>query len=803
MRALALGWLAGCVWLQTRAVLPSSTWSLLLLAVGIAAFFGVLSDNLRYRIIAMLLAGLCLGAGWSSELARTRLSEALPSALEGRDLQIAGVVASLPDRVANGQRFLFDVEQALDQGRPVTVPHRIALGWYADDGEMPRVFPGECWQLTARLKQPHGQANPYGFDVEAWWITNGIRATGTVRAATAQKVENFVFSLRDAVGRARVWLRDRINAALPDARYAGVIIALVIGDQRDITQSDWDVFNRTGIGHLVSISGLHITMIAALFSGLVHCLWRHSFFIGSGLPLHLPARKVSAAAGLVAALFYVALAGFGIPAQRTLLMLTVAAVAIWSHRIVPASQILACALLVVLMFDPWAVCWPGFWLSFGAIACLLFASSAGVERSDHALTRTEAIKQALRAAGRTQLAVTAGLLPLTMLLFGQFSLISPLANALAIPVVSFIVTPLALLGSVMPAPLCAWLLQLAHATLSLLAQWLAWLSSLPLAVWQAPRPELWSVTLAAAGTVWLLAPHGWPMRWAGALAWLPMMLEVTDAPMSGVRITAFDIGQGNALLVETRGFRLLYDTGPAYSAESDGGSRVIVPYLRARGITRLDALVISHSDNDHAGGARTLMEAIDIGWVASSLPASNRLVDARHVACVAGQRWARDGVVFEFLHPLSSDNPSAKPNARSCTLKISVGEQAALLTGDIEATQERALLARDRERLRADVLLAPHHGSGTSSTMEFLDAVQPKLAVFQVGYRNRYRHPKPEVVERYTARGITVLRSDQSGAMTLSLNGEQLTITQSCETPRYWSSQRCDTQAMRVAHDRP
>jgi competence protein ComEC len=801
VRALALGWLAGCVWLQTRHVLPDSAVSLFMLAMGMAAFCGVLSDKLRVRIIALLLAGLCLGAGWSSELARHRLVESLPSALEGRDLQLTGVVASLPDRVANGQRFSFDVEQAVDQERAVTVPHRITLGWYAEDGEMPRLLPGERWQLTARLKQPHGQSNPYGFDVEAWWLTNGARATGTVRAAQAQRLQGFVFSLRDAVGRARVWLRERISAALPDARYAGVIIALVIGDQRDIAQSDWEVFNRTGIGHLVSISGLHITMIAALFSGLVHFLWRHSFFIGSTLPLHVPARKVSAAAGLLVALLYVALAGFGIPAQRTLLMLTVATLAVWSHRILPASQVLACALLAVLLFDPWAVLWPGFWLSFGAIACLLFASSGGMEHRDHASTRTATMKQALQAAGRTQLAVTAGLLPLTMLLFGQFSLVSPISNAVAIPVVSFVVTPLALLGSAMPAPLCAWLLQLAHGTLSLLAQWLAWLSSLPLAVWQAPRPELLPTLLAAAGTLWLLAPRGWPMRWAGALTWLPLIVAVADAPTSGVRVTAFDIGQGNALLVETRSFRLLYDTGPAYSTESDGGSRVLVPYLRARGIMRLDALVISHSDSDHAGGARTLMETIDIGWVASSLPASNPLVDARHVACVAGQRWLRDGVAFEFLHPLSSENPAAKPNARSCTLKISVGEQAVLLTGDIEAPQERALLARDRQRLRADVLLAPHHGSGTSSTVEFLEAVQPQVAVFQMGYRNRYRHPKPEVVERYTARGIRVLRSDQTGAMTLSLDGQRLKITQACETPSYWSSQRCVTQAMQITHD--
>jgi competence protein ComEC len=397
------------------------------------------------------------------------------------------------------------------------------------------------------------------------------------------------------------------------------------------------------------------------------------------------------------------------------------------------------------------------------------------------------------------MAVTAGLLPLTLLLFAQVSLISPLANAVAIPVISAVVTPLALFGVVLPAPLSGWVLQLAHATLALLSQGLEWLAALPLAVWQAPKPGLLETLLAMAGTLWLLTPRGWPLRWAGLLAWLPLVMALPSAPNRGFRVTAFDIGQGNALLIETPSFRLLYDTGPAYSAAADGGSRVILPYLRARGIDRLDAMVISHSDMDHSGGARSLMNALEIGWVASSLPLGHALRDTRHVDCVAGQRWARDGVQFEFLHPLVSDREASKPNARSCTLKISFGEHAVLLTGDIEAPQERALLQRAAEQLRADVLLAPHHGSGTSSTPQFLDAVAPKMAVFQVGYRNRYRHPKPSVLERYHERGIEVLRSDRSGAVSVRIDHAGIKLKQACETPRYWSSQRCDQSVNAMA----
>ncbi len=824
MRALALGALAGTLWLQTRAALPPAWLAQLLVAVGLALLLPVPGQGLQRlrrlcrwqrflffparaagvaRITAILVAGAALGTGWSAWRAQQRLAEVLPAALEGRDLQLTGVIAGLPDAVPAGLRFQFEVEQALQDGATVQVPRHVALGWYARDDELPPLQPGQRWQLTARLKRPHGLMNPQGFDAEAWWLTEGIRATGSVRPGTARQTATFVASLRDAIGRVRGWLRERITHALPDKRYAGVIVALVIGDQRGVASSDWELFNRTGIGHLVSISGLHITMIAALAAALAHFLWRHPRIGGGTLPLYAPAQQVAAGVGLLAALAYVALAGFGIPAQRTLLMLAVAAVAGWCACIVPASQVLACALLAVLLLDPWAVLWPGFWLSFCAIGCILFASAGRAGEEGARETALPRWRATLAAATRTQLAVTLGLLPLTMLMFGQVSLVSPLANALAIPLVSFVVTPLSLVGSVLPAPLCGWLLLSAHAALDGLAAVLGSLAVWPLAVWQAPQPGVLATLLALAGTVWMLLPRGWPLRWAGLLAWLPLLAAQPVAPAAGVWVTAFDVGQGNAVLVETPNFRLLYDTGPAWSAESDSGSRVILPYLRARGIDRLDALVISHGDSDHAGGARSLLAAIDIGWIASSLPASHPLAAGRHVGCVAGQRWQRDGVAFEFLHPQADDDARARPNARSCTLKITVGAQSVLLAGDIEAPQERALLARAAERLRADVLLAPHHGSGTSSTPAFLDAVSPRVALFQVGYRNRYRHPKAEVVARYDERGIRVLRSDSAGAVALRLDGRTLDIEAACATARYWSSRHCGDARMSFANDRP
>jgi competence protein ComEC len=607
-----------------------------------------------------------------------------------------------------------------------------------------------------------------------------------------QRLDAFVFSFGNAVERCRGWLRDRIQAALPDKQYAGVITALVIGDQRAISQSDWKVFTRTGIGHLISISGLHITMIAGMFAAIVFALWRRSFFTRAQLPVMLPAQRAAALAGAGMALVYVSLAGFGVPAQRTLYMLSVVAAALWFGRITSVSHVLCIALGIVVLLDPWAVLWPGFWLSFGAVATILYATVGRAEFHDDSQSpATQRGLFALRSATHTQYVVTLGLVPLTILLFGQLSVVSPVANAVAIPLISFLVTPLALAGSILPAPLSNWLLTLAHLLVEWLAIGLNWLSELPVAVWTAPIPAWWIFACASIGTLWLLAPPGWPVRWLGPIAWLPLVLNAPSRPPEGeMWVTAFDVGQGTAVLIETPHRRLLYDTGPAYSSESDGGNRVILPYLKARGIASLDATIISHSDNDHAGGALSIFDEVKVGWVASSLPFENPIVKAapRHRRCEAGQAWSWDEVRFEMLHPTATSYESTKwkPNARSCTLKITSGKHSILLTGDIEAVQEAELVASDPERLRASVLLAPHHGSGTSSTMPFLVAVDPDIAIFQVGYRNRYRHPKPEVFERYGSLGIQRLRSDESGAVSLRFGPSVSADEYRAEHARYW-----------------
>jgi competence protein ComEC len=790
MRCLILGFAGGVLWLQNAATLPVHGVLACCVLAALALMFAARravrpAARGAGSALAGLLPGLLLGYAWAALLAHLALAPRLAAADEGRDLQLIGIVDGLPARFEGGTRFNFRVEHALTAA--ATLPPLVALSWYAgrDGAPLADVQPGQRWQLTVRLQRPHGNANPGGFDYEAWLLEQGVRATGYVRPTGNRRLDDAVPRFGTLVERSRAFLRARILHALDGKDYAGVVVALVIGDQRGIEPADWQVFNRTGIGHLISISGLHITMIAGLAALAASALWRRSFFTRAQLPLLLPAQKVAALAGAVVALLYVLLAGFGVPAQRTLYMLAVVALALWRGRLTAVSHVLCTALGVVVLLDPWAVLWPGFWLSFGAVAMILFAGHGRIGPSPKGMRGT------LLLAGRTQWAVTLGLVPLTVLLFGQVSLVSPLANAVAIPLVSFVVTPLALAGSLLPDPLCGWLLLLAHAAIAALAWLLAHLAALPAAVWRAPAPQAWVFLLALGGTLWLLMPRGWPQRWTGAVAWLPLLLQAPEHPdASDLRVTAFDVGQGMALLVETEHHRLLYDTGPGYVPGADAGSRVLLPYLRMRGINALDGMVISHGDADHTGGAQALLAEVHVGWLASSLGAAHPVARAapRHLQCAAGQHWEWDGVRFEMLHPAAGSyaDTGLKANARSCVLRIDNGRRSVLLAGDIEAAQEAALVGSAAGRLRADVLLAPHHGSGTSSTPGFLRAVRPSVGIFQVGWRNRYRHPKKEVYERYGELGIERLRTDDAGALTLEM-GDAVTIGRyRRDHARYW-----------------
>lgn len=792
MRGGVLGFVLGAWWLQQQAALPGA-WVIAMAAAGaVLALLVARHPRLRDRaVLPRLLWISAMGVAgfvYADLRAAHRLADALAGEWEGKDVAVTGVIDGLPDRGPRGWRIEFQPESA-----PPGIPSRLSLAWYEGRGTgaagLPVLQAGQRWRWTVRLRQPHGNANPHGFDFEAWMLEQGLRATGTVRPAAAERpalLDDFVASPSAVVDRLRGALRDRMTAALGGRPYGGVIVALVIGDQRAIGQDDWLLFNRTGIGHLVSISGLHITMIAAAFAALVLAAWKRLRWGGRALALAHPAPAAAAFAGALVALAYCLLAGWGVPAQRTFFMLLVVAGALWTGRLTAATQVLALALLAVVLLDPWAVMAAGFWLSFGAVGLIFY-----VAQGRTALVRTRWTP--LVEAARLQGAITLGLAPLAVLLFQQVSLVGPLANAVAIPVVSFVVTPLALLGSALAwAPGGAWLLEGARIVFALLMSGLQWMDAWPHATAAIAAPPAWAFAAACIGVLWCLAPPGVPARVLGLLWMTPLFALLPERPSAGAAwITALDVGQGTAILVETAHHRLLVDTGPQF-AESDAGARTVLPFLRARGIDRLDGLVVSHADNDHSGGARSVLKGVAVDWTATSLSPDHALARAApgHRRCYAGQSWAWDGVRFEIVHPAwpSYERPM-KTNARSCVVRVTAGGRAALLTGDIEAAQEAALLAA-AVPLKADLLVVPHHGSRTSSTAPFIDAVQPRLAVFQVGYRNHYGHPRPDVLARYADRDIGIARTDQSGAVSVRLEARGLSVDRYRESHRrYWFPQ--------------
>ena len=732
--------------------------------------------------------------------------------------QTADVALAPP---ATTHRATDDASDPLGAVNPSASPARAAGG---------RLHPGERWRLTVRLRRPHGNANPQGFDYEAWLLERNIRALGAVRpdkragnsadsgvGGGNKRLDAFVVRPGYLVERLREAVRDRFVAALPDAPYRGVLVALAIGDQRAIPSAQWTLFNRTGVTHLVSISGLHVTRLAALFAGLVGWLWRRS----ECLMLRLPAPKAALLAGGLVACAYALLAGFEVPVQRTLYMLSVAVLALCSGRNFGSGRILLAALFVVLLIDPWAVLSIGFWLSFGAVAALLYAGGTRLRQPERpaGVARWRALALHWGAA---QWAVTVAGLPLLLLFFQQFSLVSPLANALAIPIVSLLITPLTLLCAVLP---WSWLLHSDHWLLAQLMAVLHELSAWP--VWQQPAPPLWAILLALGGVAWLLLPRGFPARWLGSLLLLPALLWQAPRPPAGEAwVDVLDVGQGLAVTVRTATHNLLYDAGPRYSAEADAGQRVVAPFLRAAGIGRLDALVISHSDTDHAGGLASIQASLPVARLLSSAPAA-----FGGEACASGQHWTWDGVRFSLLHPDEAvyADTSAQPNHLSCVLKIEAAGSRALLTGDIDAAAEARLLVREAKRkggesekrseeknrkegtdaeirptadaangtsakgllaapptLRSEVIVAPHHGSRRSSTRPFLAAVDAHEAVFSAGYRNAFGHPHAETLARYAARGSRIWRTDTGGAIHIRLAARAEVSSWRQVRRRYW-----------------
>lgn len=788
------GTLLGAVLQLNQARLWSAAAYAGLFFVGLAGLAVLSRRRSSYLPILVALAcGAFAGGGLAGWRSVAYSNGALDPAIEGRDLQVTGVITQMPQHNEGGTRFRLDVESArwADEraGTPVRIPARIALGWYHDDiglwgrasqassaaskGEAVPLHAGERWRLTVRLKAPHGNLNPHGFDNELWLWEQGVRASGYVRtgardAAPARLQSTWLHPLE----RAREAVRDAVFERVADSRQAGVIAALVTGDQSAIERSDWDIFRATGVAHLMSISGLHISMFAWLAAHGVGVLWRRSAW----LMLRFPAPQAALVGGVLLAGLYALFSGWGVPSQRTVWMLATAALLRLTGRRWPWPHVWLLIAAVVVAIDPWALMQAGFWLSFVAVGVLF---TTGFMRPADEKTGPSA---RLLAFFREQWVITLALTPLSLLLFQQVSVVGLLANAVAIPWVTLVITPLAMLGTA-AAPL--W--DLAAWAVQALAVLLRWLAALPYATLSMAAPPTWLAGFGVVGGVLLAMRLPWSLRALGLPLLLPVLLWQAPRPPAGqFELLAADIGQGNAVLVRTATHSLLYDTGPRYSLESDAGHRVLVPLLRAFD-ERLDMLMLSHRDSDHTGGAAAVLGMQPRAELLSSIEATHPLQAVRPARrCEAGQRWTWDGVDFEVLHPTPADYLFfTRPNAISCVLRIGSGHATVLLAGDIERLQEAALVSRTPE-LRADVLLAPHHGSKTSSSAALLDAVRPRIALVQAGYRNRFGHPAREVVERYAAYGVRLVENVPCGA---ALWRSQAPAEVACErerNARYW-----------------
>jgi competence protein ComEC len=807
--AALLGWVLGtALQLHQPALWGASSYGALAVCATVLGRLWWRQVAVRGNASQRILGSMVLAAALAFAVTGLRSSAfdatALSPALEGKDLLLTGVVTDMPQRNESGLRFTLAVDTVHLSGQAIAVPARVDVGWYGGvyslgseqvilQRQPGDVRAGERWRMLVRLKAPHGSRNPFGFDYELWMWERGVQATGYVRAgANDPKPQRLEQTGAHPVALLRQTLRERITTQVEQRQWAGLIAALVVGDQNAIDRVDWDVFRATGVAHLVSISGLHITMFAWAAVALVGWLWRRS----AALCAAVPAPTAALWSGVLLALAYAVFSGWGIPAQRTCLMLgVVAALRLFGLRWPwPQTWMLACALVVAS--DPWALLQAGFWLSFVAVGVLFAAAPGAPGGAEPAATQLGHTAAGLlqgaaeRVVGllREQWVITVALAPLTLLLFGQVSLVGLVANAVAIPWVTLVVTPLAMLGVALPG---AW--DWAGVAIGWLMAGLQWLAALPWATLSLPTAPWWLASAGVLGGVVLVAPLPWHVRGLGLPLLLPVLLwQAPVPPLGHFALMAADVGQGNAVLVRTTNHALLFDAGQRYSRDSDAGHRVIVPLLRALG-TRLDTVLISHRDTDHIGGAAAVLAMQPQAQLLSSIASDDPLQTLRTAQrCAAGQHWEWDGVRFDILHPQPTGyTPGAKPNTLSCVLRIQSSPmpdqvpQVALLVGDIEAQQEAQLLAAAAP-LRADVLLVPHHGSKTSSSDAFLDAVQPREAWVQAGYRNRYGHPAPDVLARYQARGIVVRDSPRCGAMDWSSERPLDVRCNRAHRLRYW-----------------
>jgi competence protein ComEC len=691
---------------------------------------------LRFRVL-LFPAWLLLGAAWGVWHAQAYLDDRVPTILEGRPIVVEARIAGLPEPAAHG-RLGIRVQPVRTRDRSRHFP--TGRLWVLN-APVADYRPGDVWSMTVSLKRPHGAASPDAFDYEEWLMSEGVTATGMVRQA--RKLSAGAWS----VDGWRLRIREQFAPLIADKPEAAIALSLLTGDRALVSDELTGIYQSAGIMHLLAISGPHVLLFAV---GVVTLLRRLNG-LRPALYRTLPFSRWQWPVLLLAACAYGALAGNSLPTHRTLVMLAFGALSRMAGREADAWAVLWRSLALVLLWQPLSVHAAGFWLSFGAVALILLWSGRKWQGS------------ALLKAASLQGYLFLAMLPLGLLFFGQVSLVSPLANAVAIPLISLVVVPLLLTGLLAghvwaDAGMACWFWS--SSLLEGLGQWLVLLvgEGQSLLSWRPGGTALVFLTLALL--VWL-SPRRLVPREVSLALLLPVFF-VRQPPAPGeLQMAVLDIGQGLSVVLQTRHHVLLYDTGPTPLAAQG----VILPYLYGAGIRKLDRLVLSHNDLDHTGGADQVIRGMAVESVLfSAAPEGYRPgPDTSRYFCRSGMSWQWDGVHFDMLGPLPVQ-ADMTDNNRSCVLRVSGRGYSVLLTGDIEAPAEQALLDSGVD-LRSRWLLLPHHGSKTSSTLPFLAAVSPELGVVSAGYRNRFGHPAPNVVERYHSRQVPLESTVTSGSL--------------------------------------
>lgn len=752
---VAVAMLAGTLWVQGLAGLPPVAMALAWGLVGALLWLRATP----WRWAGAFLVGLCL----ASLHAGAALAVRLPAAQSGQVFEAEVRISGLPE--ASDDALRFDARVLAGKGPAATLAgRRLRLAWFTAPGPaLPRLAPGSRWRLQLRLRPPRGVVNAGGFDFERRALEQRLAATGVVLAGEpVARAGAGLDRLREHLSRA---IGDAVRG--PGARF---VQALALGDTRGLDDHDWQVLRATGLTHLIAISGFHVGLVAGFGALLAQGLWRAL----PGLARRWPRPQATSLCALGFAAGYTALAGFALPTVRTALMIAVVVLARLLRRPQAPAQSLALATLAVLALDPLAVLSPGFWLSYLGVAWLLWCLPP------------QPGERWWRPYLGGQAVAMLGLLPVGAWFFGQASLPGPLVNLVGIPWISLGVVPLALLGLGLhplhpPSAALAW--QAAATGMQWLWQGLEAVAAWPAALAWLPEPSLAGVALALAGAFWLLLPRGAPGKLLALLLLLPLLWPAPTRPPPGqAEILMVDVGQGLSLVVFTHRHVLLYDAGPAPPRGMDFGEAAVLPSLRARGVRRLDALVVSHGDNDHAGGVPAVRASLPVGRVLA--PAAWARPGMQ--PCLAGQGWDWDGVRFRWLHP-TPYFPYLR-NDSSCVLHIQARGASALLPGDIGRHVEARLAKLPPPQVRADLLVVPHHGSDTSSSLDFLAAVRARLGLLAVGQDNRFGLPKPIVLARYQRYGVPLLDSAAEGAVRVQLGPAGVTVLERRrrDRPRYW-----------------